>query len=140
MKGFTLVEIVIVIAIFLILTALLITPFVLLNKEQSLTGSALIIKATLSEAGSRTISSDGEKQYGITFTEGEDSIILFSSTGSETEVSLNSYVTISDVSLTSGGDVTFDRLTGEIDNPGTITITNGEATKVITIYATGVVE
>lgn len=139
MKGFTIAEVIIVVAVFSILLVLLITPFSILNRDQALSGSTLIIKATLSEAGSRTLSSDGGVSYGVRFIEDSNDIILFSSEG-ENSISLNNNITIDSVSLVSGDEVTFDRLTGEVENPGTITISNGTDSKTITIYATGVVE
>ena len=149
--GFTLIELIIVIAIFFILSALVITPFILFNREQALTGSTLIVKTALAEARSKTISAESAKQYGVHLSEGEREVVIFEGTSytegatSNIEVALNSYVTISSVSFTGGGEnVVFEKLTGGTGQPGEIVLTeeiDGEYKyATVTVFSTGVIE
>lgn len=149
--GFTLIEILVVIAIFFIFLALLITPFILLNREQALTGSMLIVKSALSEARSKTISSEHDTRYGVHFEEGESVIVLFrgssysSGDPDNVDVPLHSYISIDSVDLAgSASSVLFDRLTGATSQAGEIVLVEGTGDdakyKTITIFSTGVVE
>ncbi len=150
-NGFTLIEILVVISIFFIFLALLITPFILLNREQALTGSTLIVKSALSEARSKTISSENDTRYGVHFEEGENVIVLFrgpsysSGDPDNVNVPLHAYIRIDSVDLAgSASSVLFNRLSGATAQAGEIILVEGTGDdakyKTITIFSTGVVE
>lgn len=146
MRGFTLIEILIVLAIFAILSVFLIAPFVLLNKSQALSGSTLIVKSALSEARSRTISSENGDRYGVYFPVGEDEIVIFKGSnysegnGDNITIKLHRYVNIHDVNLSGGTEVVFDRISGATSQPGQIVLVEDNSYATTTVFSTGIVE
>ena len=150
-SGFTLIEILVAIAIFLILGAIFIGVFVSLNREQALFGGVTTVKAVLSEARSKTLSSEGSLQYGVHFDDTSGVLTLFEGgsydSGAPTNMDfpLHSFVDITDVSLSGGGDdIIFKKLTGETDQDGEVVLLVSDGSEfryaTVTIYATGVVE
>ena len=150
-KGFTLIEILVALAIFIILAIFLVLPFMNLNRRQALTGSTLIVKSALSEARSKTVASEGDKQYGIHFPASGHEIVVFQgnnySDGDSQNVSidLHSVITIDSVNLSGGGnDVVFDRISGATSDSGEIVLmedNNGAFNyATVTVFGTGVVE
>lgn len=146
-KGFSLTEIVIVIAIISMLAALSVVSYSNLNSEQAVQKDAALVLSILNQARSETLSSRNNLQYGVHLA--SDAVTLFvgdnysSSTSTNLVYSLNKAVALS-VSLSGGGsDVVFKRLTGETDQSGTVTIalkSSATSTKSLTIYKTGLVQ
>ena len=144
-RGFSVAELVVVLAVIVFIAALSATSFVNLNKTQAADKAAILAISVLDEARSLTLASKGASQYGVHF---EDSkIVLFtgttySSSDSTNQInSLNSLVVTSAISLSGGGsEVIFDRLSGTTAQYGSVTFSvksDTTITKTVTIYSTG---
>lgn len=148
-KGFTALEILLVVSIVAIIAALTIFSFADLNKTQVLERSSSSVISILEEARSRTLSAEGDSNYGVQFRALENELILFKgsdfSSGEVVKTTpLHSSVGISDIDLEDGSDyVVFNRLTGETDQHGSITlsVTNDpDSFQEIFIFSTGLVQ
>ena len=144
-KGFTLLEILMAIAIATIVITIVVFSFSKLNSSQALERTGDLIASVLDEARSLTLSGSEDSQYGVHFE--DDQIVLFKGTsyssGSEDNVvtDLNDFVEIGDIELSGGGDdIIFKRLTGYTDEAGTIEVfvtATPENNLTITISETG---
>ncbi len=146
-KGFTLIEILIVIAILAVLVTIIVSTFSLFNKNEAIKKDTETVVEVLQQARSQTLSSKNGSQYGVHF--GTSKITLFTgatySAGASTnsDTTLASTDTIVTVTLTGGGnDIVFTRLTGETAQNGTVVVSSptSSRTKTVTIYKTGVIE
>lgn len=147
--GFTLMEILMVIAISVVILGIVFTSFNDLIRTQALAKDHVSILAVLDQAKSLAINSKSASQYGVHFA--STTVILFTGTAYEENHSanqvftLNSRVYISDISLI-GADtdqVVFSRITGYANAQGTVTLAlknNPASTKIIQIYQTGLIE
>lgn len=126
-RGFTLVEIIIIVAIIVILSALTFQSFSNLSEREALDKEALHVLSLLHEARSLTLSSKNATQYGV-HLENSRAILFPGSSYSAGNpankiVDLKESVTISTITLTGGGsDVIFNRLTGATGESGTTTL------------------
>ena len=146
-KGFSLLEILVVIGILVLIVALGFSPLPLFKKTSDLNSSVEDGVSFLLEARAKTLSSQGEMQYGAHFESGKT--VFFEGAGyssgspSNKQIIHPSSVETSSILLNGGGsEVVFKRLTGETDNNGTITFrvkSDTSRTRVITIEKTGVV-
>ncbi|MDQ3076807.1 MAG: prepilin-type N-terminal cleavage/methylation domain-containing protein [bacterium] len=146
-KGFTLIEILIVVSIIGIISTILMTSFSLFNKSEALDKDTDAVVESLAEARSLTLASQDASQYGVHFDMNKVTIFIgtvySSSASTNKDILLASTDTILTISLTGGGsDVVFKRLTGETTQNGTVIISspNTSKTRTVTIYKTGVVE
>jgi len=147
-KGFTLVEIIVIIGIFLLISTLAFQSFIQFNKYQALDKNVMLISSAINEARSLTLGSKNAIQYGIHF--GESQITLFSGiTYIENNVTnivipLSNFVRISSISLAGGGlDIVFNRLSGKTYQNGRITlslVSDPSSIKSIIVYQTGLSE
>lgn len=147
-KGFTLVELVIIISILVLIIGFSASSFNLLNKSQALNKSADFVGTVLRQARSQTLSSKNISQYGVHFDTSQ--IVLFDgptyNANNVTNIAfpLNYLVNISDVTLAGAGrEVIFDRLTGDTSQTGTvklILISNPSSAVTINISGTGLIE
>ncbi|MFA6339111.1 MAG: type II secretion system protein [Candidatus Paceibacterota bacterium] len=147
-KGFTLVEIVVSIAITILISLIVISTFASFNNQQVLKKETDAALSVLEKARSLTLSSKDSTQYGVRFQ--SNSFIFFngasfSSSSPSNEITvLDNKVRIADINLSSNGvDVVFDRLKGSTSQNGTITFletADSSKTKTITIYQTGLIE
>ena len=147
-KGFTLLEILIVISILLIIISIVVGPFSSFRNRSVLNAEIENITTLLSEARSKTLTSLADSEYGVHFE--TNRIVFFKGTlftepdADNQEIIFNPVVSISDISLTGAGvDVIFDRLTGKTDEDGTITIeliSDSTINNVVHIYSTGSIE
>lgn len=144
-KGFTLIEILIVISIAAIISSIIMGYFINFKKSESLSLDTDTIVSILRQARSQTLSSKNASQYGVHFS--GSNIIIF--TGSEylenNPDNVEFHLGLIDASFVlnlSGGsnNVVFERMTGETLNFGTVSILSGDQTKNITIYKTGIIE
>ena len=148
MKGFTVIEIAIVIVILAVLAAMAVVSFSGFRQNQILNSDANKVVSIINEARSKTLSSQNFSQYGVHFEAAK--IVLFkgvsySVSGSDNATTtLSNILEISGISLAGGGsDVVFQKITGKTDNYGAITIrvkTNTSKTKTINIRSTGITE
>ncbi|PIP55697.1 MAG: hypothetical protein CO183_02635 [Candidatus Zambryskibacteria bacterium CG_4_9_14_3_um_filter_42_9] len=147
-KGFTMIEILFVVAIVSIVSAIVFISLSKLNSTQALRESSALVTSVLNEARSLTISSKSDSQYGVHF---EDyGVVLFKGdsyspidpTNISTEI--NSLIGIGNINFSdSGTDIVFKRLTGEALVSGTLELflkASPETKRVITISNTGLVD
>ena len=147
-KGFTLLEILIVISILLITISIVVGPFSSFRNRSVLNAEVENISTLLNEARSKTLTSLADSEYGVHF---ETSRIVFfkgnlftEPDADNQEIIFNPVVSISNISLNgAGADVIFNRLTGKTDEDGTITIelaSDSTTNNVVHIYTTGAIE
>ncbi len=141
-KGFTALEILIVIAIIAIIGGVLLPSFGAMRRDQVLKSAVEDVASALDKARSESLSSRDSSEYGVHFE--TNMAVIFTGVAytagasSNQEVAISAPASISAITLSGGGsEVYFDRLSGEPNKTGTITITNDSASKVITISATG---
>jgi len=147
-KGFTFVEIIVVIGIFLLILTLTFQSFRQFNTHQTLDRNIMLVASVLNEARSLTLASKNASQYGVHFENSQ--VVLFSGAtyvgGSAINIVtlLSSSVRASSVSLTGGGsDIIFERLSGKTNQNGIITlslVSDPSATKSIIVHQTGLSE
>ncbi len=147
-KGFTLVEILIVLALAGIITLIVAGAFSKATGREALDKETAIILSLLEQARNQTLSAKNASVYGVHF-EASKAALFASSTYSSSSASnvvepMNPLVAISAIALVGGGsEVVFKRLTGETAQSGTVTISllaSSTQTKIITIFATGVAQ
>lgn len=145
-RGFTLVELVAVLAIAAMLASIIVTSFSKFRSSKVLDTTTENILSVLSMARGDTISAQDGYQYGVHF---ESSKVVkfrgatYSSGDSVNEIfTLDSAIEVSSIALSgAGADVVFDRLTGKTSQPGTVTVrikNDTTKTRTITILGTGV--
>ncbi|MEK9184619.1 MAG: prepilin-type N-terminal cleavage/methylation domain-containing protein [Patescibacteria group bacterium] len=128
MKGFTLVEILIGIAILAVITTISFNSLINYSRKETLDKSVLKIESLLEDA----------RSFGYTvhfsineITENNEIYTLPSSVNAITDIN------------GSGNDIVFDKMTGFTEQYGTITISlssNPDLKKEIVIYKTGLIE
>ena len=144
-KGFTLIELVMVIVILITLTALAVPAFRFFQKESDLNNSAEEIINTLRLAQNKTLASEEASQWGVYFLDSTDphQFILFKGSdfiSRESEFDeihkLPLSVEIYEINLENeNSEVVFNRLTGKTDQFGEVLIRlKIDLTKTKTIY------
>lgn len=146
--GFTIVEILIGLAILGIISAITFASFSGLNSANALHASVGLVASNIEQARSLTLASHQGEQYGVHL--GTTSITMFTgahygaSDADNVTIDIDRHVEISNVTLSGGGsDILFQRLTGATHQSGTITLSlkdDSSSTKIITIDATGIIE
>jgi len=146
-RGFTLIEIIVVLAIGAFLTGFVALSFSKVNEHEVLNTNSDLIVSILNEARSMTLSSVGDTGYGVHFD--TDQVVLFRGTsyssGAATNLptTLNSRVALRNISFGGGNNVVFNRLTGATAQSGTLQIYLKSATttyKTISVSGTGISE
>lgn len=140
-KGFTLVELLITIAVLVVILVISAAVFYNLTKKTDLDASRDNIISTLNTARNKTIASEEASQYGVYFdTTSSPNRYILRDTSFDEIHDLPSAIEISNISFNGGGDeVVFKLLDGNTDNYGSITIkhlTTNE-TRTIYIYSSG---
>jgi len=145
-RGFTFIEILVVIAIILILAAVAVVTFKNLDTTSSHRVVTQEVYSTLTEAHNNSIASTDDSVYGVHFE--TDLITLFEgdtynasdSTNKEFVFTGGVYATSS--LITNSVDIVFKRLTGFPTATGALHIvrSDGSATSTITIHGTGLIE
>jgi len=153
MKGFTLVELLIVIAITFILAVSAVPIYGSLQVQAQLNESTSQIVQTLRSARQMSVSGYNNSQHGVYFdvTAGNDKYILYQ--GSDYSARDNSYdretildgslpLSFIDLSLTGDDvDINFTKNKGKASNTGTVTLTHDvSGQRQIIINSLGVVE
>jgi len=139
-KSFTLVEVLTIVGILIVLTAISIPAFRFFQKESDLNNSVEEIINTLRLAQNKTLASERAIQYGVHFETGE--YVLFNGTiynpsATDNEIhNLPKSVEIYEIELTGGGsEVIFDRVTGTTNQFGEVSLRlKTDTSKVKTIY------
>ncbi len=141
----TAVEIMVVIAVLGVLLMIVIPQFSNIRENQVLKSTVADVLSSIDKARAETLSSLNSSQYGVYFQ--SDKIVIFKGTSYSALDTTNNEITsitapanISNISLlNSGSNVYFNRLTGAPNTTGTVTISSTHYSKIVTIYATGVV-
>jgi len=139
-SGFTLIELIIVIAILSALMVVTIPNFFYFNKSSNLDNSAREFASVLKLAQNKTLSSENNSQYGVYLNTGvsPNQYILFkgdSYESGETSFSLPDTMEFYDINLGGGNEIVFDRLTGASENSGDVSIRiKAETNQSKTIY------
>lgn len=141
-KGISAIEMLIVVLILGILLVTASVQFSDLRKNQALQAATSEVVSVLKKAHSQTLASIDSSTYGVHFD--TNAVIIFKGTSypsdSDEMVSITHPASISNINLSGGGsDVYFQRLTGEPNKTGTVTISISGASKTITIGATGII-
>ena len=146
-SGVTMIEFIGVFAILVILSTVTLTTFIHFRNNQSLDKDTETIVETLEQARNQTLSSQNASQYGVHITSSKVTLFTGSSytngASGNIDVPLTSSDAIVTITLTGGGgDVVFQRLTGETTQDGTVVISSSSIgkTRTITIFKTGVVQ
>ena len=141
-KGFSIVEMLAVVAIFILIASVVIFNFSSFRSNQAIKTAAQEILSSLDKARSNTLSSLSSSQYGVHFESG--GIAIFQGASYQSSSSLNEYVnmpspvSISSISLSGGGsDILFDRLTGGTSQDGTVIFGISGNSKTLTILKSG---
>ncbi len=140
-KGFTFVEIMVVLAIITFLTSIVTLSFNSLGGRQSLDKTAISIISILNEARSMAISSKDFSNYGVRVS--SSTLVSFKNNyGNENKVfELSNLVNISDINVSN--DIIFSKLSGSTSATGTFSIVlkNSPLEKItIKISQTGLIE
>lgn len=150
-RGFTLIELVLVIAILSILAGIFITSFISAQKRSELDNSSQQIIAILKLAQNKTLASEQNSQYGVSFNTAASphQYILFKGvnyvsreTSYDQVYSLPKTLGFFGVSLDGGSEVVFEKLTGTAKQSGNITLrlkTDISQSKTIYISNSGTV-
>src|SRR3989344_9266077 len=145
MKGFTLIEILVVITIAVILFAIVVSGFSGLRQSSDLTLAVDDSISFLQDARAKTLSSENNSVYGVHF-ETSQFVLFVGNTYNPADSSnkvrtLPSTIETNSILLSGvGDDVIFKRLTRETDNNGTVTFRqtgNPSVLKIIEIFSTG---
>lgn len=147
-KGYTLIEILIVMAIGVVILSFIIDSFYNLIKTQALDRDYDSIASLVDQAKSLSINSKSASKYGLFFSSSTVAIFkgdTYSTSTVYQSYSLNSKVNISAINLvgSSTNQVIFNRLNGYANASGTIAISlksDPAVVKTIQIYKTGAVE
>lgn len=145
-RGLSLVELIIAVAIFVFLFTFGLKAFSSLLNQQLLKKASSNVEILLQEAKSKTLSAVDASNYGVYFE--PTRVTLFKGTtfvpldSNNEEIVFDEKINISDISLGGASSVVFEKLTGDADNSGTITISfvsDLSKFRTITIEPTGVI-
>lgn len=145
-KAFTLVELLIVLAILFIVALLSLVTIRTVYRHSALKTATQEVRGSLTEARTRTIAGTDDSVFGVHLS--TSSVTRFTgATYSSTTSSNATYIFEGGVRATGtlvsmGGDIIFSRLTGETSASGTVYLVDStiDATTSVTIYASGFVE
>lgn len=148
MKGISIIEIIIILAVISIILGIVVINFTSFKEEQALNSAINESASLINEARSKTLSSKDFSQYGIHFEQAK--ITLFKGTNynssdpNNIDYIFSSLLEISNISLNGGGnEIIFQKITGKIDQFGSITYrvkNNPSKLKTITIKSTGIID
>jgi len=140
-------EVLIVIALTMILTAISIAGLREFSHNSGHKSAAYVVLGALEEAQARTLASDNDVAYGVHFE--TTMVVIFEGTSyiagdsDNDERTLPVRTSITNISLGGGSEVFFERLSGNASPTGTVTVAVTDDTtinKIVTIYASGLSE
>lgn len=146
-NGFTLVEVIIVIAILVIIASIVWVIFRNVSSNQSVDSASSLVRSVLEDARSRTLAARDDTRYGVHFEAGSTTLFAgatFSDGDPSNEIVLLPKGTqISNTALTGGSsNIVFEHLTGAASATGTIVvslISDSTATSGIIVQGTGLI-
>lgn len=130
MKGFTLTELIVVIALVVLLGGLALPAIRVAQKNSELEDAAQLLQSALRLAQSRTLGSEAASQYGVFFdtAASPDRYILFRGSSYATRdvaadeaYTLSQNLEISEITMP-GNEAVFSRVTGTVFGPGSVTL------------------
>ncbi len=144
-KGISLIEILVIFAGLGLLVAIVMPQFYNIRKNQVLKSAVGDVLSTVNKARSRTLASMNSSTYGVHFQ--SDKVIIFKGTifsaldvNNET-INIFSPASITNVTLGGVsdvvGDLYFNRIYGTPSTTGTVTISTGSSSKILTINQSG---
>jgi prepilin-type N-terminal cleavage/methylation domain-containing protein len=141
-KGFSLIEMIVVLAIIVTLISIVINSFGKAGGSEALSTTVVSIISVLNEAKSQAISSKNAHDYGVRILPNQ--LVSFEDTyGTNNKIlTISNLVTIS-TSTGIGTDIIFNNVSGSTSASGTITVTVLSDTSkkgIINIYNTGAIE
>ncbi len=140
--GFSLVELLIVIAILGVITSIVISSFGQAGGTEALNTSAISAISVLNGAKSMAISSKDASKYGVRIF--NNKFVTFkNSYGTENQETVFSNLIAISTSTGINTDIIFNNVSGSTSASGTITFTvlsNPSKTNIIRIYSTGIIE
>ncbi len=142
-RGFSLLEILLVVGIMGVLAAVIAFPLSSFHRAQTIRGATADVSSLIQQAQSLTLASHDSLQYGVHLT--TSTATLFSGTSYSAGAATNRVMTLpSGVTAAwsvqgNGADIIFERLTGETNQYGTITLSLSSPTlsRTITISKLG---
>jgi prepilin-type N-terminal cleavage/methylation domain-containing protein len=144
-EGFTLIEVLLVIAIMLLLLLLSVSGMQLFASRSAHLSAARVVLGTLEEAHARTLASHGDVAYGVHFE--AQSVTLFQGATYDASAVTNEVRTlpvrasITSIALSGGvSNITFTRLQGRATASGTVTVAttaDASVSRTISIYESG---
>ncbi|MGM0482427.1 MAG: type II secretion system protein [Patescibacteria group bacterium] len=143
-RGFTLVEIIVVIAILVLISSLLLSVFLSLRNYRALERDVAEVKACLEEARIYTQGSKEDSSYGVYFS-GDEITLFKGDSWSTKEKELRSYTFNSSTDLIAGGvndgdEVVFSGLFGKPGVSGDINLSGVDRDITISVLSSGFVE
>ncbi|MFY9457917.1 MAG: prepilin-type N-terminal cleavage/methylation domain-containing protein [Candidatus Spechtbacterales bacterium] len=150
MKGFTLIEILVVLAVSAVLVGISGGVYTSFNKRSGVDLEARKLESVLNLARNRTLASDGERSFGVHMDNYLDEYMLFpgiayvASDPENEKFEMPPQIDLSAIQLGGGGsDIIFDRLTGTTSQFGSVVIQNVSDTSnsvTICIASSGAIE
>ncbi len=139
-KGFTILEIVIVVAMFAIIAIITMPVILSYFNVQNVDDAAATMIVTLRQARTQAMYQKNDSAFGVKFT--TSSYTLFQGSSYESRTLSEDLTTTLPVSITVSGlsDVVFTKRTGIPSTTGTITIQSGDSTRSIQINSQGLIE
>ncbi|MBI4134317.1 MAG: prepilin-type N-terminal cleavage/methylation domain-containing protein [Candidatus Terrybacteria bacterium] len=139
-RGFTLIEVVLSVAIIMLVGAALLVSFAQLERSTALNRSSDGVSVFLRLARERTIAAENNAQWGVNVA--VDQMRLFTgasfSGDAEDTFTLPNGVTATAALAGGGSDVVFDRIDGTTATSGTITLTGpGGGQRILTVFSSG---
>jgi len=140
MKGFTLLEIIIVLGIVTILAVVTLPLGVNFLKQQNLSSTTSTVIATLRQAHTQAMFQKNDSSFGVKFL--PSSYILFQGTTYNTREAEEDILTSipSGISVSGIEEIVFDKRTGEPNTTGTILIMNNTDNHSVFINEEGIIE
>lgn len=143
--GFTIIELLVVLAIVVILMGIASLPIIRFRREQALQNTTNAVLTVINEARAKTLAGTENTNYSVRLE--SDRAILFRGSTYQSSTSTNqiflyeSPVVLGTVALSGGGStITFDRLRGTTAHHGTLQLQLPSGTvRTITVTATGTV-
>ncbi|MDD2753236.1 MAG: type II secretion system protein [Candidatus Portnoybacteria bacterium] len=142
--GFTLIELVVVIAIAVLLLGIVLPNFNFFQRQSALESAAQEAIGVLRLAQNKTLSSEGASSFGVYFESNKFTLFkgttFYPSSPDNIVYNINSSLKISDVNLGGGNFLVFSRLSGETADYGSIKIeeaNNSARNKIIFVDSSG---